>query len=80
MDHGGICLGLPVLSLRVSNLSFIMAAFVVFIAIMMFIVHIMTRILKKDPLLCYEKLSRTSHVITWPDKHRDNKSLQTTPM
>ncbi|MFB5267786.1 hypothetical protein ACE41H_13480 [Paenibacillus enshidis] len=26
------------------------------------------------------ELSKTSHVITWPDKHRDNKSLQTTSM
>jgi glycopeptide antibiotics resistance protein len=77
---GGISIWFPVLSLRVSDLSFVMAAFVVFVVMMVFVVHIMTRSLKKDPLLFYEKLSRTSHVITWPDKHRNNKSLQTTPM
>ncbi|MFB5761592.1 VanZ family protein [Paenibacillus medicaginis] len=77
---GGIGIWLPILSLRVSDLSFIMTAFVVFIVMAAFVVHIVTRIVNKDPLLFYEKLSKTSHVITWPDKHRDNKSLQTTSM
>lgn len=33
-----------------------------------FFIHLIIKVFKKDDQLIYEKLSRTSHVISWPEK------------
>lgn len=39
-----------------------------------FCIHLIINIFRKDTQLIYEKLSRTSHVISWPDKGQHSKT------
>ncbi|MNG40638.1 hypothetical protein D3C84_1293090 [compost metagenome] len=36
----------------------------------MFLVHLIIRVFKRNPLLVYEQWSKTQNQITWPDKQR----------
>ncbi len=45
-----------------------------------FFIHLVIKIFKKDDQLIYEKLSRTSHVISWPEKRRLSDASNSSPI
>ncbi|WP_339315510.1 VanZ family protein [Paenibacillus sp. FSL R10-2734] len=49
---------------------------IVLLADLAFFIHLVFKVFKKDDQLIYEKLSRTSHVISWPEKrlHTDDSN------
>ncbi|MNH47711.1 hypothetical protein D3C79_1110990 [compost metagenome] len=37
---------------------------------LMFLIHLVIRVFKRNPVLVYEQLSKTQNRITWPDKQQ----------
>lgn len=44
-----------------------------------FCIHLALKVIKRDPVLFYERLSGTSNVITWPEKHHRSVSAAGQP-